>query len=295
MILQITSRPRRNAAAHALLNIAVMNKLLPLALSMPLLACVVGSGGNTGGDPGGGTGADAKAHITTSTMWSGTMSLSKETVVDPGVTLTIAQGTVVSFAPSASIDVQGTVDVQGTKAAPVLLSPSAAGGHHYGLVVSTGGELKMAYGVQVGGGISVSGGKVTVTDTRMSQAAGDFLVISGGTVNVSYSAIGLEPGAGTDTTHCDMHFGGSAPAISITHSNISTSSYGLMLYGGNNVDLTFNNWFSNSIQIDTSPGVSGNVSNGWFDKGAPAATGSGGATIMKDNLATSRLTDAGPR
>ncbi|HEX7843328.1 MAG TPA: hypothetical protein VF469_37910 [Kofleriaceae bacterium] len=279
-----------------------MNKLLTLALSLPLLACVVGSSGDTAapgtgggtGGTGGGT-ADGKDHIKTPTTWSSTMSISKETVVDPGVTLTIAAGTVVKFAPSTGIEVQGTVDVQGTKASPVQLSPSAAGGHHYGFSVSGAGELKMAYGVQAGGGISVDGGKVTVTDTRMSQAQGDFLVISGGTVDVSYSAIGLEPGAGTDTTHCDMHFGGSGATISITHSNISTSSYGLMLYGGNNVKLTSNNWFGNSIQIDTSAGVSGDVSGGWFDKGAPSATGNGGATLTVTPLATARLTDAGPR
>lgn len=284
-----------------------MNKLLTLALSLPLLACVVGSsgdtapgagggtGGGTGPGTGGGTGADGKDHIKTSAMWSGTMSVAKETVVDPGVTLTIAAGTVVKFASSTGIEVLGTVDVQGTKASPVQLSPSAAGGHHYGFSVSGAGELKMTYGVQVGGGISVVGGKVTVADTRMSQADGDFLVISGGTVNVTYSAIGIEPGAGTDTTHCDMHFGGSGAAISITHSNISTSSYGLMLYGGNNVKLTSNNWFGNSIQIDTSAGVSGDITGGWFDKGPPPSTGSGGATLTVTPLATARLTDAGPR
>jgi hypothetical protein len=305
MILQITSRVPGRDAAHALLNIAVMNKLLTLTLSLPLLACVVGSGtdtaddtgpagpGGSGSAGGGGGGVDNAEHITGATMWTGTMNITKETVIDPGVTVTIAAGTIVKFAPSTSIDVKGTVNVLGTKASPVQLAPSVAGGHHYGFSVSTGGELTMTYGIQTGGGISVNGGKITVTDTRMSQAEGDFLVVSSGKVNVSYSAIGLEPGAGIDTTHCDMHFGGSGTTISVTHSNISTSSYGLMLYGGNNVDLTSNNWFNNPIQIDTSAGVSGNISGGWFDKGAPTA--GAGAMLVHDTLAPARLTDAGPR
>jgi hypothetical protein len=121
----------------------------------------------------------------------------------------------------------------------------------------------------------------------MAQAEGDFLVVGDGNVTVSYSAIGLEPGAGADSTHCDMHFGGSGATISVTHSNLSTSSYGLMLYGGNNVDLTYNNWFNNPIQIDTTAGVSANISYGWFDKGAPAA--GGGATLTYTNAAAARL------
>src|ERR1041384_5952630 len=139
-----------------------MNKLLPLALSLPMVACVVGSGtdvaGDTGGGGGGGGGGcgggggDNSDHIASPTTWTGTMTIAKETVVDPGVTLTIPAGTIVKFAPNTSIDVKGTVDVQGTKAQPVQLSPAAVGGPHHGFAVSMGGELKMTYGVQTGGG-----------------------------------------------------------------------------------------------------------------------------------------------
>jgi hypothetical protein len=287
---------------------AVMNKLLTLALSFPLVACVVGSDTATGGDDGtgsgngsgsgsgSGSGGGGNGHITSNTMWTGTVDVAKDTVVDSGVTLTIAPGTTVRFASGVAISAAGIVDIQGTKASPVHLSPSVAGGHFGGITVPANGEVKMAYGVQAGGGVSVYGGKLTVTDSLMSQASGDFLVVSAGTVNVSYSAIGLEPGAGTDTTHCDMHFGGTATTIHVTHSNISTSSYGIMLYGGSGVDLTYNNWFANSdADVDTSGaagGTSGDISNGWFQK-APGPFP--GATVTAKNLAAARLTDAGPR
>jgi hypothetical protein len=274
-----------------------MNKLLCLALALPLVACTVGTGNDTdpGGEPGTGTGTGPGTgtgtgtgdHITSNTTWSGAMDVSKATTVDAGVTLTIAAGTTVKFGTSGAITVKGIVDVQGTKAQVVTLAPSAAGGFYPGFVVSLGGELKMNYAVQTGGENLIDGGKITVTNTRMSNATHDLLVVNSGTVDMSYSAIGLEPNAGTDTTHCDMHFGGSGTTIKVTHSNISTSAYGLMLYGGNNVDLTFNNWFSNPIQIDTTSGVTADISNSWFDKGAPTAVA--GAMLTNTNPAANRL------
>ncbi|HET9627195.1 MAG TPA: hypothetical protein VFP84_37805 [Kofleriaceae bacterium] len=284
-----------------------MNKLVSVALTLPLAACVIGSDSDpTTPDPGTGSGASHEPgagtgyptptnpgadHITASTTWSGTMALTKATVIDPGVTVTVQPGTTITMAPSVSVTINGTLDVQGTKAAPVNLAPTAANGHNEGFFVATGGTFQMAYGVQVGGGINVNGGSIKITDSKMSQSAGDLLVISAGNVDVSYSTIGVDSGG--NTTHCDMHFGGAGTSVKITHSNINTSSYGLMLYAGNNVDLTFNNWSKNTIQVDTSPGVSGDVSNGWFDSGAPKA--GPGATITAANLSPTKLTDAGPR
>jgi len=271
-----------------------MNKLLSLSLSLPLVACVVGadtpggtSGNGNGNGSGAGSGDSAAAHISANTMWSGTMPLAGPLTIDKGATLTIAAGTTVTFAPGAFITVNGILDVQGTKASVVHLSPATAGGHHNGLSIPDGGELKMTYGVQVGGGIDVNGGKVTISDTLMSQSSDDFLVVGLGTVDVSYSAIGIEPGAGTDSTHCDMHFGAPGASIKVTHSNVSTAAYGIMLYGGTGVDLTYNNWFGNQIDVDTYPGAGGDVSYGWFAKAAPVA--GNGATLTYTNPSATRL------
>ena len=269
-----------------------MNKLLTVALSLPLAACIVGADAPGGGDgngngSGSGSAGSSADHISANTTWTGTMPVPRQLIINKGVTLTIAAGTTVAFAPGASISVDGVLDVQGTKASVVHLSPATVGGHHNGLSIPDGGELKMTYGVQVGGGTEVNGGKITISDTLMSQSSGDFLIIGAGTVDVSYSAIGLEPGAGTDTTHCDMHFGAIGGSIKVTHSNISTSAYGIMLYGGTGVDLTYNNWFSNQIDVDTTPGAGGDFSNGWFAKGPPVA--GSGATIIYTNPSATRL------
>ena len=303
MILQIKRASARPWAAHPLLHSAVMNKLLALGLSLPLVACVIGSGTETGGPGSGGSnGSDLGPapgpggdHIAADTTWTGTMNVTATTTVDAGVKLTIAAGTTVKFGSSGALVVKGTLDVPGTKAQVVNLVPASTGDHFIGISVSAGGSVTMSYVVQTGGAITVDGGSFKATDTRMSHASHDLLVVNDGKVDVSYSSIGMDPDGGADTTHCDMHFGGSGSTIKVTHSNISTSAYGLMLYGGNNVDLTLNNWSNNPIQIDTLPGVSADISGGFFDKGAPTA--GGGATLTYNNPAPNRLPVdmAGPR
>jgi len=264
-----------------------MHKLVAVALSVPLIACGVDAGPEVD------TGVGLSGHLTASTTWTDSVTVASALTVDPGVVLTIAPGTTVRLAPGASIAVRGSAVAQGSKGAPVTIEPTAAGNHHNGFSIPSGGALEMSYVVQVGGGFSVEGGTLTVTDTFMSRAGGDLLVVSAGRVDMSYSQIGLEPGTGSDTTHCDAHFGGSGISIKITHSNLSTSAYGLMLYGGTGVDLTHNNWFANGIDVDTSPGVMADISGGWFAKGVPVA--GSGATLIANTAADKRLLDAGPR
>jgi hypothetical protein len=280
-----------------------MHKLLALGLALPLAACIVGSGtdtpdpgsgnnptgpGDEHGDPVPGSGSGTTdTPVPTGTIWSGVTTVNNTTTVPAGSLLTIAAGATVNFGPQGALVVNGTLDMAGVKGQLVTLAPSAKGGFYAGLTVNTGGQLKMNYVVQTGAELLVNGGTITVTNTRMSNASHDLLVVNSGTVDMSYSAIGLEPGGAADTTHCDMHFGGPAVNIKVTHSNISTSVYGLMLYGGNNVDLTYNNWFSNPTQIDTTAQVSANISNGWFDGTAPTAVP--GSTLTYQNPSPGRL------
>jgi hypothetical protein len=229
--------------------------------------------------------------IATSTTWTGTIVMTGKTTIPAGVTVTIAPGTIF-HGGTFQLLVQGTLQVAGTSAAKVTMD-SAAGAHWAGITVATGGTLQMTYGVIITGGIHTTGGSATITDSQMSQATGDFLTMSGGKIDVSYSAIGLEPGGVVhDTTHCDLHFGGVGNTISITHSNISTASYGLMFYSGSGAVLTHNNWFGNSIDIEPGVmGVTGDFSGGYFAKGTPAGT----IGLTFTGLASARLTDAGPR
>jgi hypothetical protein len=244
------------------------------------------------GDPGDGTGpvTSVSGHITANAKWVDVVHVVGDVTIDAGVTLQVAAGATVDVAAGAGITVLGTLDLQGVQSSKVVLRWATPGENWYGLAIPGGGTMTASYLVQVGGGTTISGtGKVALVDTRMSHAGGDFLVMSGGTLNMTYSAIGLEPGQ-RDSTHCDMHVSGPV-AITATHSNFSTSSYGLMFYGGSNADFRYTNWFGNAIDIDRAgAAVTGNFSDSYFASGAPSYAG----FTMRD-MATRRVADAGVR
>jgi hypothetical protein len=301
MIFAINSANLRNLAAHRLLYTAVMNKVLAAALALPLVACVVGDsgtpgtgdpGGNPGGsdmgsdpgNPGGGTGISG--HITSDTTWSGTVSITGNTFIDSGVTVTVAAGAEVDVAATAGITVTGTLDIQGTAAGHAVIKPASGANFQ---AISVPGTVTATYASINGASFEISGGSLTASDSVFWGAPGDLLVMNGGTINVTYSNIG---DATSDTTHCNMHFGGTAPnIITIEHNNIVARPYGLMFYSGTNADFKTNNW---SNQIDIEPGISGvtgDASGSYFMKGQPSGT----TGITFGNLSATALTDAGPR
>ena len=255
-----------------------------------------GPGGSPGGttdpipgDPGEGTGpiTEVSGHIKTNTTWSDTIHAISPITIDAGVTLTVAAGTTVDVA--TGITVNGTLALQGMKAARVALRP-ASGTTVFSIVVPAGGTMTASYLVQSGGNLSISNtGSVTLVDSQLSHGDGDLLVMSGGTLNMTYSAIGLEPGD-KDTTHCDMHVSGAA-TITATHSNFGTAAYGLMLYADSHADFTYTNWFGNEIDAAITPSVLADVSHSYFAKGAPRAQ----VGLTADGMATMRVPDAGVR
>lgn len=261
-----------------------------------------GGGGSGGGDPGGnpstgddgdpgdGTGpvTSVSGHITANTTWVDVVHVVGDLTINAGVTLQVAAGTTVDVAAATGITVLGTLDIQGVKSSKVVFRWATPGENWYGLAVPGGGSVTASYLVQVGGGTTISAaGSVALVNTQMSHAGGDFLVMSGGTLNMTYSAIGLELGQ-RDSTHCDMHVSGPV-AITATHSNFSTSSFGLMFYGGSNADFRSTNWFGNAIDIDRQgAAVTGNFSGSYFASGAPSYVG-----FTMQDMATMRVADAG--
>jgi hypothetical protein len=238
-------------------------------------------------DPGEGTGpvTEVSGHITASTTWSNTIHATDLVTVNAGVTLTVAAGTTVDL--STGLNVLGTLVLQGTHDSKVVFRPAGSTG--FNVTVPQGGMLTASYLVQTGGSLMISGtGKVSLVDTQLSHASGDLLVMSGGTLDMTYSAIGLEPGD-KDTTHCDMHVSGPV-SITAEHSNFATAAYGLMLYSASLADFRHTNWFGNAIDVAISPPVAADFSYSYFAKGAP---NQGGLTV--DNMATMRLPDAGVR
>jgi len=305
MIFTINSAILRKLAAHPLLYTPVMNKALAAVLALPLAACVVGTssqpggggddgtGGTGGSDMGsdmGGTGGGGgvSGHITADTTWMDTVNVTGNVIVDSGVTVTVAPGATVNVVGTAGITVNGTLAIAGTAAGKATIQP-ASGSAFQAINVATGGSVTGTFASVHGAEIQLNGGSLTLTDSKVWGAPGDLLVMNGGTINVTYSNIG---DATSDTTHCNMHFGGTTPnVITIEHNNIVSRPYGLMFYSGTNADFKNNNW---SNQIDIEPGVSGvtgDASGSYFMKGQPSGT----TGITYGTLSTTMLTDAGPR
>lgn len=266
-----------------------MNKLLVLALSLPLAACMTGEdpidegGGGGGGGGGGNPPGEISGSITSSGTWSGTVTFKGPATIEQGVTITVMPGTTLAFGGSNSLTIKGTLDVQGTSAGKVNIKPQS--GAYFG-GINNQGTLKLNYAVQKGGGIYMtSGSNTTITDTLLSNVSGDFLVMSGGNLTMTYSQVGVP----NDSTHCQLHFNDGTGSISITKSTIIGADYGFMFYGGDNGTYTNNNWL-NAINVDHSRG-SGNFSGSYFEGGAAPS----GAGITFNNPASARLTDAGVR
>lgn len=282
--------------------------VLPLALS----ACVVGTeedgtggtgdgtggggggggaGGGGGGGGGSGSGTSISGSIASDTSWTGNVKITGATTIEAGVTVSVAAGTTIDVAPGAAVTILGILDAEGTKAAPVNIQPEGGTGTFGMFNIQSGGRLEYTYVNQFGGGILTStGATAVIVDTYMSRVSGDFIVMNGGSIDVQWSQLGMEAGQ-TDTTHCNLHING-ASTIKVTNSNISTTPYGLMFYGGTAADFTNNNWFGNTKDVDSQSGVSGDFSGSWFEDGAPTPVG--GATLTVNNLSATRLT-AGPR
>jgi hypothetical protein len=267
-----------------------MMKALAVVLALPLVACVVGSGGMlpptgggddmTGDDGSGTTMNGLSGHITTNTTWTGTEAIAGAVTIDPGVTVTVMAGTTITVSASASITVSGTLDIEGASGSEVTIGP-ATGTSFGGIDIEMGGVLTMKYTTVTGAEVATStSGTTTISDSHLSNSPGDLIIMGGGTVTLMYSQLGVEAPA-SDTTHCNMHFGGTGNVIKVSHTNItntpatnpSAPTFGVMFYDGQAADFTYDNWVSNSTNVDPQPGVNGDFSNGYFTGTVPSGVG----------------------
>jgi hypothetical protein len=286
-----------------------MMKALAAILSLPLVACVVGPSGSNptmtgddGSDTGSGsnTGSDTDTgHITADVTWTGTKLIDSAITIDSGVTVTAAMGSAITFTALGNLTVNGTLLVQGVKGSPVAIAPDTGVTNFNAINVM--GTLTMTYANMTGGWLSLGSTAITtITDSTFSHASHDLIVTDGGTITITYSQVGVDLLA-NDTTHCDLHFGGTAPVIKASHSTFATSQYGVMFYAGTNADFSYDNWVNNNLNIDPTLGVvTGDFSYSYFSSGAaPTSTGFTATNMSTTMLAACNGTNdamcAGPR
>ena len=223
--------------------------------------------------------------ITENQTWSGDRTIADFVTIDRDATVTVAAGTQLHALTASAIEVDGALVFEGTPEQTIELSSLA---DELWLGISVAGELEMHYVDQRGGGVSTIAGdaKVTIADSRLASALGDLIVVDGGSVDISYSDIGIAEG---DHTHCNLHLN-SVQAFRFTHNNNVGVSYGLMLYGGQG-DFSHNNWMHNLIDIEPEPGGTGSFDDSYFARGQPP--GVAGSTFA--NMASEPLADCGRR
>ena len=283
-----------------------MMKAFALLLSLPLVACTVGSGamnpggggGTMGDDDGSGSGnpmptSGISGHITANATWMGAEAITDAVTIDPGVTVTVMPGTSISVDTSATITISGTLDIEGTTGTGNGVTIAATGAAFFGgISIPAGGMLTMKYTTLTGAEVTTSGtGITTISDSHLSNSPGDLLIMNGGNVTVMYSQLGVEAPA-IDSTHCNMHFAGAGNVIKVSHTSVtntpatnpSAPTYGIMFYSGQGADFTYDNWVSNSNNIEPDPGVNGDFSFGYFTGTVASVTG-----LTMNSLAVARL------
>ena len=231
--------------------------------------------------------------ISANTTWSGTMKFTGVTVIAPMVTVTVEPNTTLEFAEGAGIRVEGALLANGVSGGKIF-GKAEAGAVNWGPIDVSGGFVRMTYVDFTGGALYTNGpfAKLEVVDSRFVGGGGDYVVMNGGELNMQYSQLGPDEGE-PNATHCQIHTN-SSTSISVIRSNIAGAPFGLMFYGGVGSNFQLNNWYGNTTKdIDTKSGVEGNFSYSWFEKGPPTA--GPGATLTLENLATERITQAGPR
>lgn len=265
-----------------------MRKLCMLAF---LAACDIGEPAPDGDEHGDDKLPEITGTISADMTIMGSKRFEGTTVIAPNVTVTVKPGAELVFAEGAAIVVEGALAIEGTQQEKIIGRP-AEGATLWG-PIAVYGSLYLTYVDFNGGAITTNGpeAQAVINDSKMFRTDHDYIVMNGGKLDMKYSQLGPNPGE-TDTTHCQLHIN-AAVQVSVLRSNIASAPFGFMFYGGVGLNLQLNNWYGNMIDIDTMPGVEGNFSGSWFEKGAP--TPGPGAMFILDNLATARIEQAGPR
>jgi hypothetical protein len=119
-----------------------------------------GTGNPSGAQPAGGAGGGGvggvapsptpsaptvSGAITSDATWSGLITVSDDVTVDPGATLTIADGALVQVATGKRLTIRGALKVAGSATAGVKLAPNPTPGNWGGIAVDSGGSLDLAF------------------------------------------------------------------------------------------------------------------------------------------------------
>jgi hypothetical protein len=128
--------------------------------------------------------------ISTNTEWSGvkgSLSVTGDVTIASNVTLSVASNTTVVFEPGGRLIVNGTLDVRGTSAYPVLFSARNIDSPWSIEASGASGAVTVAYARMVGGRITAAAGAaVTLQDCSLEAYAGTNGIINCNSAGTTY-------------------------------------------------------------------------------------------------------------
>jgi hypothetical protein len=164
--------------------------------------------------------------ITQDTAWEGTINMVEETVIEAGVTVTVAPGTTFKGAQNAILRVYGTLNVNGTDTDPVAMDPLTGAPSWGGITVESGGEAALAYAT----------GENVASLLYCKQGAVFCALDSVDFTSIGNAMITNAPARIDKSTLIDMANGaitvGAGGDLTITDSYVLTSSHDLIVTSG---------------------------------------------------------------
>ena len=211
-------------------------------LSLLFAACTVGTlgpdpGGGSGSDPGSGSGSNPgsgggiSGEIQADQTWSGNVSITGNVQIDPGVTVTVAAGTMIEGAQGATVHVQGTLQIQGTKDAVVTILPAQGVTTWPGFVADTGGTLSMSYAM--GSNIATltychTGATCTLDHVDFSMMGN--AIVAEGTATINASRLSQVMNGGVTVSNGDLK---------VVDSYVLTSQGDIIVMNGGSLDMQY--------------------------------------------------------
>lgn len=218
-------------------------------------------------------------------VWEGTRTLDGKVVIPEGTEVVVAAGTTLEAQAGAWLDVRGTLRVEGTADAPVVLdAPDGWGG--IALDGTLIGDHFDMHGV--GGKLVMIGGTLDLADSTLDlenpTKSPDCTGISGGNVTLDHVRI--------TGCHCPIHIN-RADDVQITGSVFDGAAVAVMIANTEGT-LTGNDIDGGLDLQDIGGGLAVDVSGNWWGADGVTVQGDEGFTGLDDAL-TSPVEGAGPR
>ncbi|MFT3710805.1 MAG: NosD domain-containing protein [Archangium sp.] len=232
--------------------------------------------------------------INSNTTWSGTVTVDRDVVVNPGVTLTVNAGTTINIATSDAANlgantsrveliVQGTLTVNGTSGSPVVFTSTGSAANSWvGIRVDAGGAATITSATieEATQAIDATGNATLTGSTLKTNSYG--VRVNGGTTQITgsffqsntYGIYGVAGSVTADhstfvTNTYGVYSSGTSGAMTVNNSVLTDNQTGLYRYNTVNITNTFNDVWNNSSSnySSTTPGTGSISSNPLYATG----------------------------